>query len=517
MRDEPVRPPIPPASSLIPTKMHYIHELGPLFHDVQMAQVFPDGKTFPDCLPKANLQTIAEQYEIQKTEPGFDLKAFVAAHFSLPPVVGSDFVRDTSRTPAQHVEALWDVLTRLPDAEPSAQSSLLPLPNPYVVPGGRFREVYYWDSYFTMLGLRVQGRWDLIENMVDNFAHLLNTYGFVPNGNRSYYLGRSQPPFFSLMVRLLAEHLGDRAYLRYLPAIANDYKFWMKGLEFIKQDSRAVERLVGLGGNHVLNRHWDAFDTPRPESYREDVELSLTSMQPSPQLYRNIRAAAESGWDFSSRWFGDRTGFASICTTDIVPIDLNCLLWHLEDTIVHACDALGRASEAEILSKATRDRQAAILQFCWDETDGFFFDYNFKLMERTNHRTLAAMYPLFFKLATQKQADSVAEILENDFLKPGGLATTLLETGQQWDAPNGWAPLQWISYIGLKNYGHDRLAAEVRSRWLNTVESVYRKTGKMTEKYNVLHDATNAGGGEYENQDGFGWTNGVYLGMRDEG
>jgi alpha,alpha-trehalase len=381
------------------------------------------------------------------------------------------------------------------------------------VPGGRFREVYYWDSYFTMLGLRAHGRWDLIENMVGNFAFLIVHHGFIPNGNRSYYLGRSQPPFFSLMVRLLAEHLGDAAYLRFLPALVSEYKFWMNGLEHIKQDNRAVERLVGLGGNHVLNRHWDAFDTPRPESYREDVELAMTSMQPSPQLYRNIRAAAESGWDFSSRWFSDRTGFASICTTDIVPVDLNCLLWSLEDTIGHACEVLDRPTEAKLIRKAAHERMQAILHFFWDETDGFFFDYNFKTMERTNHRTLAAMFPLFFKMASQKQANTVADIIEKDFLKPGGLTTTLLDTGQQWDAPNGWAPLQWIAYIGLKNYSHDRLASEVRSRWLNTVSSVYEKTGKMTEKYNVFNESTHAGGGEYENQDGFGWTNGVFLGI----
>ncbi len=494
--------------------MDYIHELGPLFHDVQMAAILPDGKTFPDCLPKANLQYIAEQYEQQKRKQGFDLKAFVDAHFNLPPVVGSDFVSDTNHSAEQHAAALWDVLTRKPDAEPPSQSSLLPLPNPYVVPGGRFREVYYWDSYFTMLGLRANGRWDLIENLVNNFAYLLEQHSFIPNGNRSYYLGRSQPPFFSLMVKLLAEHLGEAAYLRYLPALVTEYKFWMDGLELVKQDNRAVVRLVGLGGNHVLNRYWDAFDTPRPESYREDVELAMTSPQPSSQLYRNIRAAAESGWDFSSRWFSDRMGFASIYTTDIVPVDLNCLLLHLEDTIAHACDVLDKPSDAKLLRKAAHERKQAILHFCWDVTDGFFFDYNFKTMERSHPRTLAAMFPLFFKIASQSQANAVADIIENDFLKPGGLTTTLSETGQQWDAPNGWAPLQWMAYIGLKNYSHDRLANEVRTRWLNTVESVYQKTGKMTEKYNVFNDAAHAGGGEYENQDGFGWTNGVYLGMK---
>ncbi|MBK8563154.1 MAG: alpha,alpha-trehalase TreF [Saprospiraceae bacterium] len=495
--------------------MNYIHELGPLFHDVQMAAILPDGKTFPDCLPKATLQSIAEQYEQQKVQPGFDLKSFITEHFDLPPLVGSDFVSNPARSPEQHVEALWDVLTRKRDKKPAAQSSLLPLPNPYVVPGGRFREVYYWDSYFTMIGLRAQGRWDLIEKMVANFAYLIRHYGFIPNGNRSYYLGRSQPPFFSLMVRLLAEHKGPAVLVRYKPVLLAEYKFWMP----IEEDSilssgMAFEHFVNMGQDHILNRYWDAFDTPRPESYREDVELAMTSMQPSSALYRNIRAAAESGWDFSSRWFGDRTGFAGICTTDILPIDLNCLMWHLEDTILDCFKMTGDKKGGENFEEACVLRKEAINRFCWDKTDGFYLDYNFKTRMRTNCRTLAAMFPLFFKLASQAQADLVAEIIEKDFLKPGGLAATLLETGQQWDAPNGWAPLQWIAYVGLKNYGHDRLANEVRFRWIKTVESVYHKTGKMTEKYNVLNDSAHAGGGEYENQDGFGWTNGVYLGMK---
>ncbi|MBI1224761.1 MAG: alpha,alpha-trehalase TreF [Bacteroidetes bacterium] len=496
--------------------MKYIHELGPLFHDVQMSGIFPDGKTFPDCLPKRPLAIIAEQYENSKKLPDFELAAFVNAHFDIPPVVGSDFVSDPNRSAAQHIEALWDVLTRQPDAKPPIQNSLLPLPNPYVVPGGRFREVYYWDSYFTMLGLKVNGRWDLIEGMLDNFAYLAENYGIIPNGNRSYYLGRSQPPFAALMVKLYAEHAGQDALVKYFPLLTREYKFWQDGLQDLGQGKRDSQRVVELGGADYLSRYWDEFDTPRPESYREDVELAMTSMQPNAQIYRNLRAAAESGWDFSSRWFADNGGFASICTTDIVPVDLNCLLWNLEQTLAETCGIIGQNDLQQKILDDAEDRKRAMLRHCWDDTDGFFFDYNFKIGRITNQRTLAAMFPLFFKICSQQQANQVADIIEQDFLKSGGLATSLRETGQQWDAPNGWAPLQWISYQGLKNYGHERLANEVKMRWLNANKAVYEKTGKMTEKYNVCEEKTNAGGGEYPNQDGFGWTNGVYLGMRDE-
>ncbi len=496
--------------------MKYIHDLGELFEAVQMASIFPDGKTFPDCLPKRALATIAKQYEKEKRLPGFDLAAFVAAHFDLPPTVGGDFKSDPTRSPEQHIEALWDVLTRQPDAKPPKQSSLLPLPHPYVVPGGRFREVYYWDSYFTMLGLKAHGRWGLVEGMLNNFAHLADAYGFIPNGNRSYYLGRSQPPFASLMVKLYAEHAGEAALIKYFSLLTREYKFWQQGHRELSQDCRASHRMVALGGSDFLNRYWDEFDTPRPESFKEDVHLALTSMQPSPQVYRNLRAAAESGWDFSSRWFADQGGFASICTTDIVPVDLNCLVWHLETTLAETCGIIGQPELQQQIQSDAEDRKRALLRHCWDDTDGFFFDYNFKTGRTTNRRTLAAMFPLFINIASQAQANQVADIIEHDFLKPGGLVTTLSQTGQQWDAPNGWAPLQWIAYQGLKNYGHDRLANLVRTNWLNAVRQVYEKTGKLTEKYNVLNETANAGGGEYENQDGFGWTNGVFMGLGSE-
>ncbi len=491
--------------------MKYIHELGPLFHDVQMSGIFPDSKTFPDCLPKKALATIAKHYEKNKKLPGFELATFLHEYFDLPEN-RNGFANNPSGSLGQHIEVLWNVLTNQPDAKPSKQYSLLPLPNTCLVSGGRYREVHYWDSYFTMLGLRVQGRWDLIENMLDNFAYLAETYDFIPGGNRSYYLGRSQPPFASLMVKLYAEHAGEQALVKYFSLLTREYKFWQAGLQDLDQGKRDSKRMVALGGADYLGRYWDEFDTPRPESYREDVELALTSMQPFPQIYRNLRAASESGWEFSSRWFAEQGGFAGICTTDIVPVDLNCLLWHLETTLAETCEIIGHDDLKQKILDDAEDRKRALLRHCWDDTDGFFFDYNFKTGRTTNQRTLAAMFPLFFKLCSQQQANQVADIIEQDFLKPGGLVTTLSESGQDWDAPNGWAPLQWITYKGLKNYDHERLANEARSRWLNTVNANFEKNGKVTEKCNVLEE-----GAECLHQERLGWASGVFLGMRDEG
>ena len=208
-------------------------------------------------------------------------------------------------------------------------SSLLPLPQPYLVPGGRFRELYYWDSYFTMLGLDESGRHDLVADMVRDFAYLIDTYGHVPNGARTYYLSRSQPPFFFEMVGLLSNDDSASAFSEYLPQLKREYAFWMEGARGLRRGT-AHRRVVAMPNWSILNRYWDDRDTPRDESYREDTELAHASGRPARQVFRDIRAAAESGWDFSSRWFADGHTRGTIDTTEIVPIDLNSLLFGLE-------------------------------------------------------------------------------------------------------------------------------------------------------------------------------------------
>ena len=175
-----------------------IFSLGELFERVQMEKVFTDGKTFVDCIPTSSLASIQERYEQEKNTPGFSLPEFVHQNFKEPGEQSKKFETVSGTPILQHLEMLWDELTRQKDTE---VSSLIPLPHPYIVPGGRFREIYYWDSYFTMLGLQVSGRVDMIQNMVDNFSYLVDTCGYIPNGNRRYYLGRSQPPFYACMVR----------------------------------------------------------------------------------------------------------------------------------------------------------------------------------------------------------------------------------------------------------------------------------------------------------------------------
>jgi alpha,alpha-trehalase len=493
-----------------------IYELKDLFQAVQLNNILSDGKTFPDCLPKFPLETIADNYNRAKTAADFDLKAFVLAHFDLPQSEFDDFQSDRSKPIVEHIESLWPILTRQPD---KAESSLLPLPYPYIVPGGRFREIYYWDSYFTMLGLRISKRVDLIENMVDNFAYLLRTVGHIPNGNRTYYVGRSQPPFFAAMVKLLSEEKGNGVLVKYLPEMRLEYAFWMKNVQQLVEstgDEKALDRVVRFPTTMTLNRYWDENDTPRPESYKEDVEIAHKSTEKPEIVYRHLRAAAESGWDFSSRWFKSPKKLETIHTTDIVPVDLNCLLFNLERTIAEAYGLMGE-TEMQITFKTLAKRRVLMLNLsCWHDKKGFYFDFDFMADKPTPHYTLAAVFPLFFNIATQDQANKVSKILMDKFLKTGGLTSTLKETGQQWDAPNGWAPLQWIAYKGLMNYGLVEAANKVKTAWLTSNTRVYERTGKMTEKYDVFNQDLEAGGGEYPLQDGFGWSNGVFLALNAE-
>lgn len=492
--------------------MKQIYELGQLFEEVQLQNILGDGKTFPDCIPNQSLENINKEYLTKKDSAGFALAEFVAENFTLPKDQATHYKSDPSKSAEQHIHALWDVLTRKPE---SNTGSLISLPHPYVVPGGRFREIYYWDSYFTMLGLQVSGRIDLIQHMVDNFTHLIDTVGYIPNGNRTYYLGRSQPPFFSLMVTLLSESKKD-TLIKYLPQLEKEYQFWMQGVDLLTENSPAQHRVVRLPDGSILNRYWDENNTPRPESYKEDVELTHQSNQKPEELYRNLRAAAESGWDFSSRWFRDGKSFGTIHTTEIIPIDLNCLLYHLEQVLAKAYQQAGNNSRAKDYLQASSSRKKAIRTYCWSDETNFFLDYDFVAQQKKDSFTLAATFPLFFEIATPDQAIAVEKIIREKFLKTGGLTTTIVNSGQQWDAPNGWAPLQWIAYTGFLNYGLDDLANEIKTRWTTSNLKVYANTGKMTEKYDVWNKEGEASGGEYPNQDGFGWTNGVFLAMNSK-
>jgi len=246
--------------------------------------------------------------------------------------------------------------------------------------------------------------------------------------------------------------------------------------------------------------------------YSDDIELIRSGGQ---QLVTHIRAACESGWDFSSRWLADPMNLDTIHTTDIIPLDLNCLLYNLEQTLSKAYQIIDNQKLSDHFQFLSLERKKHIQQLLFDDELNSFVDYDFKKKRSTGIISAACVYPLYFNIANEEQAATVADIIVNRLLKAGGIVSTDINTGQQWDSPNGWAPLQWMAYVGLKNYGYTDLANTIKKRWLSLNEKVFYKTGKLMEKYNVVDINLESGGGEYPVQDGFGWTNGVYLTLKN--
>jgi len=485
---------------------------GDLFVAVQTQQIFDDQKTFVDAVPNSAPATIVQLYEQQRSQPSFDLRSFVLANFTLPsePTI----TPPGGQTLREHIDWLWPNLTRTTTSAPP-YSSLIPLPKPYVVPGGRFREGYYWDTYFTMLGLQESGHEDLVDDMLDDFVCEIDEFGHIPNGNRTYYMSRSQPPFFGPMVVLAAQYEGAGVYRKYLPQLTKEYAYWMLG-ENSTPRGQATRNVVVLSDGTVLNRYWDERDTPRDESYLEDVQTAgQAPSRPPNELYRDLRAAAESGWDFSSRWLGDNAMLPTIRTTSIVPVDLNGLLFGLEVTILKGCGvARDYVCVADFLARAKR-RAKGINRYLRNH-NGYYGDYDWQLGKPRDNITAAAVYPLFTGAAWPGRAERTLKAVHDNLLKDRGLATTAIRTGQQWDAPNGCAPLHWLTIEAARRYGRDDLAKDVGRRFLADVRQVYAAEQKLVEKYVVEGpNAGGGGGGEYPLQDGFGWTNGVTLKLLD--
>ncbi|MFC0337903.1 alpha,alpha-trehalase [Kushneria avicenniae] len=494
------------------------HLWGMLFHDVQSRGLFADSKTFVDMIPTRSAEEIMADYarlcarysdcDDVPCVSNKALREFVEARFERIETQATVVPPERQSNICDHIDALWNVLTRQPRPRYNPNSSRLPLPHAYVVPGGRFNEIYYWDSYFTMLGLRESGRIDLMRDMVNNAAFLINAYGHVPNGNRTYYLSRSQPPFFCGMVGQIAQHDGEWVYEHYLPQMEREYHYWMDGVEAL-HPCEAYRRSVKLHEGTLLNRHWDDLNTPREEAFREDMETANHTSRNNIAVWRNIRAGAESGWDFSSRWLTDPHDLSTIRTVDILPLDLNCLLYHMESTLASTYRRLGRYQRADLLQSAANSRLDALRRLFWSQEQQRFGDYLWHEDRLTDSINASIVFPLYFGIATEEQAAQVAETIEHQLLQPGGMMTSTIDTVQQWDAPNGWAPLQWMAIKGLKRYGHARLADTIARRWMHNNFYRFEREHKLLEKYNVMDLDGAPDGGEYPSQDGFGWTNGV--------
>jgi len=505
---------------------------GQLFHDVQMQQIFADPKTFPDCTPKRKIAAIMYDYGLAKG-PAMDLKKFVDNNFMVPPAPPQINYIQQEKDLVKHANNLWGVLSREADVSPRWEGneangmSRLALPYPYVISGGAFSEVHYADSYFILLGLKASKNVALIENMVKNFDYLIYNFGHVPEGARTYYLSRSGLPMFCMMVDMLAGLKGKNIYRKYLPSLLKEYDYWMDGSYGLKKGA-AARHVVRLQSGEILNRYWDAETTARCENYKLDTETADTAALDLAMLikvaseeklkeilndkkehtYRNLRAAAESGWEQNERWLKDDGKLSGIQTTAIIPVDLNALMYHMETVIATALKASGKTKQASLFTQKAAGRRKAILKYCWNGDKGFFVDYNFEASQQQEAINAAGLFPLFVKLATNAQAAAVAKILEKSLLKPGGITASV----QQDNVYYATAPIQWIAYMGLRNYNQQALAKNIVQGWTTLVEKTYSATGRLKRMYPManaepipeVNPSTEA----------FGSTNGVYLAMK---
>lgn len=408
------------------------------------------------------------------------------------------------------------------------EQGLLYLPFPYVVPGGRFNEMYGWDSYFIQLGLLRDGEVELAKNVVDNFCYQIKNYGKILNANRTYYLTRSQPPFLTQMLLGVYRKTKDRKWLAdAVPAIEQYYRFWT--IEPHEIAETHLSRYFDLGDGpapEVVSDERDAqgrthydlvkqyFRTHQVTDYNVNQYYNRKTNKLMPLFYKGDRSMRESGFDPSNRF-----GPFSIDIIHYNPVCLNSLLYLMEQQTAEILEILNRSKEAAQWRERAKARAERINRLMWDSRDGLYYDYSFVKHRRRRYPFLTTFYPLWAGIATQKQAARVAANLPK-FEQPGGLQTSTLQTGNQWDAPFGWAPLQLIAVQGLRRYGYREAADRIAIKFLTLVRDDYAKNGTIVEKYNVVTRSSDISGGVQfgyrTNEVGFGWTNGVFTTLLDE-
>ncbi len=425
----------------------------------------------------------------------------------------------------------WRVfeLRRLPmDRSAIRGQGLLYLPKPYVVPGGRFNEMYGWDSYFIQRGLLRDGLDTLARDMAENFLYEIRNYGAILNANRTYYLTRSQPPFLTEMVLGVYERTRDRKWLAdAVPAIETYYRYWTE--EPHGTPETGLSRYYDLGDGpapEVLaaerdsqgRTHYDLvkqyFRTHRITDYDASQYYDAEHDRLTPLFYKGDRSMRESGFDPS-----DRFGPFSIDIIHYNPVCLNSLLYRMESQTAEILTILGRPEDARICSSRAAARAAALNRLMWDAKDGLYYDYEFVHRRRRAYPFLTTFYPLWAGIATREQAARVVHALPW-FERSGGLRTSTHQSGSQWDAPFGWAPLEWIAVEGLRRYGYNREADRITQEFLSLVLEQYRKSGTLVEKYDVVHRTTELSEeirfGYRSNEAGFGWTNAAFTALFDE-
>ncbi|EGC30247.1 hypothetical protein DICPUDRAFT_41704 [Dictyostelium purpureum] len=525
---------------------HPVYCTGSLLKTIQLNQVFNDSKTFVDMPMRYPVDYINQQFEVlmfNTSKTGGPNKAelleflnnnFYPAGYEVEPVTPVDWFPnpaflDKIQDPelkrfATSVHGKWLDLTRVFNVSGLCDDcySSIPVTHPFVIAGSRFREFYYWDTYWIIQGLLVSNMTATAKGMLTNFRDIITEYGFIPNGGRIYYLNRSQPPLYTLMVKSYVEATSDYQFLQEtLPILDAEYQWFMK--------YRTTQINTCDGGSYTLNLYNVSTNTPRPESFYEDFTGASVFSSDDEQkfYYSSITSGAESGWDFCSRWFSqsDNTNLTTIQTIEVVPVDLNSILYYNEKTLSMFHNYFGNTTMSTFYQKAASERATAIQSVFWDENNLQWFDLNLETQTLNENFYISNLLPLFVDIEEEinmndEEIDSIFKELSDVLLNfPGGIPSSLIDTNQQWDLPSAFPNLQYFVIELLMDTNTTVSTAIGRSlinRWVTTNYCGWNSTletegGMMFEKYNVYDVGTPGGGGEYVVQNGFGWTNGVVL------
>ena len=410
-----------------------------------------------------------------------------------------------------------------PSVDAPVEPGLLYLPHPYVVPGGRFNEMYGWDSYFIQVGLLRAGAVERARDMADNFIYEIEHYGKILNANRTYYLTRSQPPFLTEMVLSVYRRTHDRAWLRKaVPAIETYYGYWTTGPHLVPETglSRYYDSGVGPAPEVVADEldergrtHYDRvreyYRNHEVTDYNVDDYYDRNNDRLTDLFYKGDRSMRESGFDPSNRF-----GQFNVDILNYNPVCLNSLLYMMETQAAEIEQILGRRSAADTWLKRARDRRERMNRLMWDEQDGLYYDYNFKTQKLRRYPFVTTFYPLWTGIASQAQASRILKNLSL-FERPGGLQTSTTRSGSQWDAPFGWAPMQMIAVAGLRRYGYNTAANRISVNFLSLVLKEFVEHNVIVEKYDVERRVSQIRSGlrfgYTSNEIGFGWTNAAFI------
>nr|ARD05073.1 trehalase 1A [Antheraea pernyi] len=529
------------ADDLVPTCSKPVYCNSELLHHVQIPKIYPDSKTFVDFQMRKDEETTLNDFQksLNQTDgkpSKQQLEEFVKEYFddsgeledwtpsdwsSEPPILNS--IHDEKyRQFAKDLNQIWLILAKRmkPSViEKPEQHSLIPVTHGFVVPGGRFKEIYYWDTYWIVEGLLISGMTTTAKGMIENLIELLNKLGKVPNGSRWYYQERSQPPLLAKMVALYYQKTGDIEFLRdNIVALEKEMNYWLDThIIALNKDDKV----------YTLLRYYAPSAGPRPESYNEDYTNAqrLRNGRDPTEFYVDIKGAAESGWDFSSRWFlgpnGDNSGnLTNIETRNIIPVDLNAIFFNALNNVAKFHSLLKDPRKAAHWASVAEQWRSNIESVLWNEDDGIWYDYDIINESHRKYFYTSNFAPLWMGAVEQrflkKHAPRVLDYLYNTEVLdyPGGIPTSLNNTGEQWDLPNVWPPEVSIVIGALEALDTEeskRLAKDVASHWVRVCYKGFSDTKQMFEKYDALVAGKYGGGGEYTVQEGFGWTNGLMF------